>query len=30
MVDRSGMMDGLDRFEQQAFNLVLGGAPAGV
>lgn len=27
VVDRSGMMDGLDRFEEQAFNLVLGGAP---
>ena len=27
VVDRSGMMDGIDRFEQQAFNLVLGGAP---
>ncbi len=26
-VDRSGAMEGLDRFEQQAFNLVLGGAP---
>lgn len=26
VVDRSGMMDGIDRFEQQAFNLVLGGA----
>jgi hypothetical protein len=26
-VDRSGTMDGLSRFEQQAFNLVLGGAP---
>jgi uncharacterized protein (DUF1501 family) len=26
-VDRSGMMDGMNRFEQQAFNLVLGGAP---
>lgn len=25
-VDRSGTMDGLSRFEQQAFNLVLGGA----
>lgn len=25
-VDGSGMMDGVDRFEQQAFNLVLGGA----
>jgi uncharacterized protein (DUF1501 family) len=28
IVDRSGMMDGIDRFEEQAFNLVLGGAPA--
>jgi len=27
VVDRSGMMDGMDRFEKQAFNLVLGGAP---
>jgi hypothetical protein len=27
IVDRSGMMEGLGRFEQQAFNLVLGGAP---
>jgi hypothetical protein len=27
-VDRSGAMEGMDRFEQQAFNLVLGGAPA--
>jgi uncharacterized protein (DUF1501 family) len=26
-VDRSGAMDGMNRFEQQAFNLVLGGAP---
>ncbi len=26
-IDRSGAMEGLDRFEQQAFNLVLGGAP---
>jgi uncharacterized protein (DUF1501 family) len=26
-VDRSGLMEGLNRFEQQAFNLVLGGAP---
>jgi uncharacterized protein (DUF1501 family) len=26
-VDRSGAMEGMDRFEQQAFNLVLGGAP---
>ena len=26
-VDRTGAMDGMDRFEQQAFNLVLGGAP---
>ena len=26
-VDRTGAMDGIDRFEQQAFNLVLGGAP---
>jgi hypothetical protein len=26
VVDRSGMMEGIDRFEQQAFNLVLGGA----
>ena len=26
--DRSGLMDGLDQFEQQAFNLVLGQAPA--
>jgi len=26
-LDRSGTMDGLDRFERQAFNLVLGGAP---
>jgi uncharacterized protein (DUF1501 family) len=26
-VDRSGAMDGVSRFEQQAFNLVLGGAP---
>ncbi|MGD9724276.1 MAG: DUF1501 domain-containing protein [Pirellulales bacterium] len=26
-VDRSGAMDGMDRFEQQAFDLVLGGAP---
>jgi hypothetical protein len=25
--DRSGLMDGLDKFEQQAFNLVLGNAP---
>ncbi len=25
--DRSGLMEGLDRFEQQAFNLVLGQAP---
>lgn len=28
LVDRSGAMEGMDRFEQQAFNLVLGGAPA--
>jgi hypothetical protein len=28
IVDRSGAMEGMDRFEQQAFNLVLGGAPA--
>ncbi len=28
IVDRSGMMEGLDHFEEQAFNLVLGGAPA--
>jgi uncharacterized protein DUF1501 len=27
VVDRSGAMEGMDRFEQQAFNLVLGGAP---
>jgi Protein of unknown function (DUF1501) len=27
IVDRSGAMEGMDRFEQQAFNLVLGGAP---
>jgi hypothetical protein len=27
-VDRSGAMEGMDRFEQQAFDLVLGGAPA--
>jgi hypothetical protein len=27
VVDRSGTMEGLSRFEQQAFNLVLGGAP---
>jgi hypothetical protein len=27
-VDRSGLMEGLGKFEQQAFNLVLGGAPA--
>jgi hypothetical protein len=27
VVDRSGLMEGLGRFEQQAFNLVLGGAP---
>ncbi len=27
-VDASGMMEGLDKFEQQAFNLVLGNAPA--
>jgi uncharacterized protein (DUF1501 family) len=27
-VDRTGAMEGMDRFEQQAFNLVLGGAPA--
>ncbi|HEV3136491.1 MAG TPA: DUF1501 domain-containing protein [Pirellulales bacterium] len=27
-VDRSGLMEGLNRFEQQAFSLVLGGAPA--
>ena len=27
-VDRSGLMDGLDHFEEQAFNLVLGEAPA--
>ena len=26
--DRSGLMDGLDHFEEQAFNLVLGQAPA--
>ena len=26
VVDRSGLMEGLDRFEEQAFNLVLGGA----
>ncbi|MBI3836823.1 MAG: DUF1501 domain-containing protein [Planctomycetia bacterium] len=26
-VDRSGLMEGLDRFEEQAFSLVLGGAP---
>ncbi|HUY34186.1 MAG TPA: DUF1501 domain-containing protein [Pirellulales bacterium] len=26
--DRGGLMDGLDRFEEQAFNLVLGKAPA--
>jgi uncharacterized protein (DUF1501 family) len=26
-VDRSGAMEGMDRFEQQAFNLVMGGAP---
>ncbi len=26
-VDRSGLMEGLDRFEDQAFNLVLGNAP---
>jgi hypothetical protein len=26
-VDRTGAMEGMDRFEQQAFNLVLGGAP---
>jgi hypothetical protein len=26
-VDRSGAMEGMDRFEQQAFSLVLGGAP---
>lgn len=28
VVDRSGLMEGLDKFEEQAFNLVLGGAPA--
>jgi hypothetical protein len=28
VVDRSGTMEGLDKFEEQAFNLVLGGAPA--
>ena len=27
-VDRTGAMEGMDQFEQQAFNLVLGGAPA--
>jgi hypothetical protein len=27
VVDRSGLMEGLDQFEQQAFHLVLGGAP---
>ncbi len=27
VVDRTGMMEGLDHFEEQAFNLVLGGAP---
>jgi hypothetical protein len=27
-IDRSGAMEGMDRFEQQAFNLVMGGAPA--
>ena len=27
-VDRSGLMEGLDRFEEQAFHLVLGEAPA--
>jgi Protein of unknown function (DUF1501) len=27
MVDRTGAMEGMDRFEKQAFNLVLGGAP---
>jgi len=27
VVDRSGAMEGMDRFEEQAFNLVLGGAP---
>lgn len=26
-IDRSGIMDGLDKFEQQAFNLVFGNAP---
>lgn len=26
-IDRSGAMEGMDRFEQQAFNLVMGGAP---
>jgi uncharacterized protein (DUF1501 family) len=26
--DRSGLMDGLDRFEQQAFSLMMGNAPA--
>ena len=28
VVDRSGMMEGLDQFEEQAFNLVLGRRPA--
>ncbi len=27
VTDRSGAMEGMNRFEQQAFNLVLGGAP---
>ena len=27
VVDRTGAMDGIDKFEQQAFNLMLGGAP---
>ncbi|MEX0676955.1 MAG: DUF1501 domain-containing protein [Pirellulales bacterium] len=27
VVDRTGAMEGIDRFEDQAFNLVLGGAP---
>ncbi len=27
-IDGSGAMEGMDRFEQQAFNLVMGGAPA--
>ncbi len=27
VVDRTGAMEGMDRFEEQAFNLVMGGAP---